>query len=81
MKLHAVIDAVTRRITQRSAAARSAYLAQVQAMAQRAPGAAALHLGWHQRRSPAFLTALQLRRGVCRCNGAQNANGVTWLQR
>ena len=39
MKLHAVIDAVTRRITQRSAATRSAYLAQVQAMAQRAPGA------------------------------------------
>ena len=39
MKLHAVVDAVTRRITQRSAVARSAYLAQVHAMAQRPPGA------------------------------------------
>ena len=39
MKLHAVVDAVTRRITQRNAAARSAYLAQVHAMAQRPPGA------------------------------------------
>ena len=39
MKLHAVVDTVTRRIIQRSAVPRSAYLAQVQAMAQRAPGA------------------------------------------
>jgi len=39
MKLHAAVDAVTRRITQRSAVARSAYLAQVHAMAQRPPGA------------------------------------------
>ncbi len=39
MKLHATLAAVTQRITQRSAATRSAYLAQVQAALRRPPGA------------------------------------------
>jgi phosphogluconate dehydratase len=37
--LHPVVEAVTRRIVERSAATRSAYLAQVAAMADRKPGA------------------------------------------
>ena len=37
--LHPVVDAVTRRIQERSAPTRSAYLAQVDAYAQRKPGA------------------------------------------
>jgi phosphogluconate dehydratase len=38
-KLHPVVDAVTRRIVERSAATRSVYLAQVAQMANRKPGA------------------------------------------
>jgi len=37
--IHAVVQAVTRRITERSAATRKAYLAQLDATANRAPGA------------------------------------------
>lgn len=37
--LHPVVEAVTRRIVERSAATRSAYLAQVAQMADRKPGA------------------------------------------
>ena len=37
--LHPVVEAVTRRIVERSAATRSAYLAQVAHMADRKPGA------------------------------------------
>lgn len=39
MKLHPIVEAVTRRIVERSRAARSAYLEQVDAMAARPPGA------------------------------------------
>ena len=39
MKLHALVDTVTRRIIARSAPVRTAYLAQVSAMARRPPGA------------------------------------------
>ena len=38
MTLHPTLDALTQRIRERSAATRSAYLAQVEAMAQRKPG-------------------------------------------
>ena len=62
---------------------RSARLAA--AVAGRARGRAACckaaKLGWHQRRPPGFLTALQLRRGVRRCSGGQNANGGDVAQR
>ncbi|MDR3005070.1 MAG: phosphogluconate dehydratase [Acidovorax sp.] len=39
MKLHPIVEAVTRRVVERSRAARSAYLEQVDAMAARPPGA------------------------------------------
>lgn len=39
MKLHPIVEAVTRRIRERSSATRSAYLEQVDAMAARPPGA------------------------------------------
>ncbi|MFD2755061.1 phosphogluconate dehydratase [Comamonas terrae] len=39
MKLHPIVEAVTRRIRERSSATRSAYLEQVDAMASRPPGA------------------------------------------